>query len=313
VVPVNPTVIPSTGCHAATVAAPGEVRVTTTSGGAARWYLRRVPPAYSSTRPIPVVFDLHGYSEGAATHEGMTDLGPFGDTHGFVTITPEGSGGSPVRWDNGLDTPDMNYIGDLLNEVGQTLCVDANRIYVTGLSNGAFLTSAIACRFSTRIAAVAPIAGIRDIAGCQPSRPVPVITIHGTADEFIRYDGTLGRRAAELPAPDGSGRTLGELGPLNQTITPSASIPTITQAWAQRNGCSTAPAEQSVAADVTLFHFSCPKGAEVELFRVNGGGHSWPGSAFSRSIADTVGPTTTSIDANSLIWNFFLAHPLYSH
>jgi polyhydroxybutyrate depolymerase len=61
---------------------------------------------------------------------------------------------------------------------------------------------------------------------------------------------------------------------------------------------------------VTLLQWSCPPGADVELYRVTGGGHSWPGSTFSKAIESVVGPTTMSIDANEIMWKFFERHPL---
>ncbi len=64
------------------------------------------------------------------------------------------------------------------------------------------------------------------------------------------------------------------------------------------------------ASDVTELTYTCPPGADVELYRVQGGGHSWPGSAFSKLIESVVGPTTDSISANEVMWAFFQAHPL---
>ncbi|MCU1364867.1 MAG: poly(3-hydroxybutyrate) depolymerase, partial [Ilumatobacteraceae bacterium] len=75
-------------------------------------------------------------------------------------------------------------------------------------------------------------------------------------------------------------------------------------------GCAASPTEETVAADVTLLRYDCPAGAEVQLYRVEGGGHAWPGSAFSVQIESVVGKTTLSIDATKLIWEFFTAHPL---
>src|SRR5262249_50287918 len=145
---------------------------------------RHVPTGYDAKQPTPVVLDLHGYSEGATVHTKMSDLGAYGDQKGFITITPQGTGVVP-RWDTSFDSPDMNYIGDLLDEVDGSLCVALDRVFVTGLSNGAFLTSAVACRYADRIAAAAPVAGIREIDGCKPARPVPVVAFHGTADTFV--------------------------------------------------------------------------------------------------------------------------------
>jgi polyhydroxybutyrate depolymerase len=305
----------SKGCNATTKIAPGEEKVTTTSGGTERWYYRHVPPAYDGTEPTPVVLDLHGYAEGAAVHVKMSELGTYGDKQGFVTITPQGSGTSVPRWDTALDSPDLDYIGDLLDEVDDTLCVDKDRVFVTGLSNGAFLTSSVACRFADRIAAAAPVAGIRDIDGCDPSRPVPVVAFHGTADTFVSYDGGLGSSVANLPSPDGSGKTIGQ-GAATTTTAPGTpkppTIEEITADWAKRNGCSAKKTEKKVASDVTLLAWSCPKGDEAELYRVEGGGHSWPGSPFSKQVASVVGRTTDSISADEIMWKFFQEHPLGS-
>jgi polyhydroxybutyrate depolymerase len=299
----------SGGCSAATKVAAGEVRVDTQSSGAKRWYFRHVPLSYNGTKPMPMIVDLHGYFEGATIHKTMSALGPFGELHGFVTITPQGSGTAVPFWNVGLDSSDVTFIGDLLDEVEKKLCVDERRIFVTGLSNGAFMTSIVACVYSDRVAAVAPVAGIRDNKGCTFTRPVPVIAFHGTADPFVTYTGGLGASSLGLPAPDGSGRTLGESG-LAKDFTKGPSVQQITAAWAKRNGCGTKPSQKAATSDVTRILFPCPTGAEVELDRITGGGHSWPGSAFSQAIASVVGKTTTSISANEVMWKFFEAHPL---
>jgi polyhydroxybutyrate depolymerase len=316
--PADPASIeaaPSAGCDAATPVAAdpaGEERVTTESGGQERWYLRRVPESHDGRTPLPLVLDLHGYSEGAEVHVAMSGLGDFGESAGFVTLTPHGLGAVP-RWDTALDGADVAFVGDLLDEAEATLCVDTNRVYVTGLSNGAFMTSAVACRYADRVAAVAPVAGVRDVEGCDPARPVPVVAFHGTADEFVTYDGGRGDAVADLPAPDGSGRTLGDLqesgDPPPEAEGPS--VPEIMAAWAERNGCEPGePAPEDVSDDTVVLRHECPAGAEAELYRVEGGGHAWPGSEFSVSIEQIVGPTTMTISANEVMWDFFTAHPM---
>ena len=299
---------PSPGCESGAPVGAGEEKITTASGGVERWYHRRVPPAHDGNEPVPVVIDLHGYLEGADIHKAHSALGAYGDEQGFVTITPQGTG-DPVRWDATVDSADMAFIGDLLDEIDATLCIDDRRVFVTGLSNGAFMTSAIACVYGDRIAATAPVAGIRDTDGCKPDRAVPVVAFHGTDDGFVAFEGGLGEDAADLPAPDGSGETLEDRG-----VTPSAregpSIPEITAAWAERNRCRPKPRREEIASDVTLVQYRCPDGADVQLYRVEGGGHSWPGSEFSRQIESVTGPTTFSISANQVMWEFFERHPL---
>ena len=281
--------------------------MTLTSGGVERWYIRHVPAAHDGTKPLPVVVDLHGYTEGAQVHVHMSELGAFGDQHGFVTITPQGLGPIP-RWETAVGSKDVKFIGDLLDQVEKTVCVDTARVFVTGLSNGAMMTSVVACALANRVAAVAPVAGITNVAGCKPARAVPIVAFHGTADPFLAYDGGLGPAAAKLPAPDGSGRTLGDLGVRDRPKGPS--VPDVLHAWARRNKCTGQASEKQVASDVTELSYACPRGADVELYRVTGGGHSWPGSVFSKQIASVVGPTTDSISADAVMWAFFEAHPL---
>jgi polyhydroxybutyrate depolymerase len=87
-------------------------------------------------------------------------------------------------------------------------------------------------------------------------------------------------------------------------------IPDVLATWAHLDGCADAPPkETTVAADVTLVSFVCER-VEVELYRVEGGGHSWPGSKFTAAIASIVGPTTMSINADDVMWAFFEQHPL---
>jgi polyhydroxybutyrate depolymerase len=302
------SVAASTGCDTANPVAPGEVKIDTVSGSDSRWYWRSVPSAYDGTSPVPVVIDFHGYSEGADVHLMMTEMRQRGEIEGFVTVTPHGRG-DVVRWDTALDSPDMVFVGDLLDELEATLCVDRRWIFATGLSNGAMMTSAVACVYADRIAAFAPVAGVQDPEGCAPSRPAPLLAIHGTDDGFVSYTGGLGEDALDLPAPDGTG-TLRDLVGAESRSGPT--VPEIVGKWAERNGCSGDPTERPAefADDVTMIAHSCPAGAEVELLRVDGGGHAWPGSEFSARIESVVGFTNMTLDADGVIWNFFVHHSL---
>jgi polyhydroxybutyrate depolymerase len=294
---------PSSGCRAAPPAASTENPFD--AAGESGFYFQSVPPGARPGRPLPLVVDLHGYSETAALQEDFSQLAVYGDQRGFVTITPQINRPVPL-WSDTLASPDVRFLGALLDQAERTLCIDERRVYLTGLSDGAFMTSAVACAFADRVAAVAPVSGIQDIAGCKPARPVPVVTFHGTADPFVSYTGGLGPSALHLPAPNGTG-TLGQSG---ATPTTGPSIPAITAAWARRNGCAPGPSSTVVASGVTLIRYRCPNQADVELYRITGGGHTWPGSQFGRQIASAVGFTTTAISANQIIWRFFEAHPL---
>jgi polyhydroxybutyrate depolymerase len=259
-----------------------------------------------------MVLDFHGYSEGASIHRQMSALGAYGDEQGFVTVTPQGLG-AVARWDTTLGSPDLEFVGALMDTVEADLCIDTNRVYATGLSNGAFLTSAVACQYSDRIAAVAPVAGVRTIEGCEFARPVPIVAFHGTADGYVDYEGGLGEDALDLPAPDGSGRTIGDSVTSEQiedSVDSANRVPEIMAAWAERNGCGAQQADRPVTDDVTELRWDCPPDATTQLYRVTDGGHTWPGSTFSQSIESIVGRTTMSVVADEVMWRFFVDHPL---
>jgi polyhydroxybutyrate depolymerase len=211
-------------------------------------------------------------------------------------------------WQTGLTSDDVKFIGSLLTHVEDTLCVDENRVFVTGYSNGAFLTSSIACVYADRVAAVAPVAGLENPSRCHPARHIPIVAFHGTKDPFVSYTGGLGPSAMKLEAPDGKGTLGSSLGKGRLPTGPS--IPSITASWASREGCASKPTDSAVATAVTLIRYQCPGGTEVELYRVTGGGHAWPGSAISASIKSVVGYTTMAISADQIMWDFFEAHPL---
>ena len=227
---------PSAGCALATPAAAGTADLLLAAGGDSGAYVREVPHSYSGQRPLPLVIDLHGYEESATLQASLTQLGAYGDRHGFITVTPQVAAAVPM-WLTSLGSKDLAFFGGLLRTLDATLCVDRNRTYVTGYSNGAMMASSIACQFAGQIAAVAPVSGLENPAGCHPSRPVPIVTFHGTADQYVSYAGGLGPAALKLPAPDGSSKDIGqELGAGAPQRT-GPSIPSIAATWAARNGC----------------------------------------------------------------------------
>lgn len=298
---------PTGACKADGQALEPDATLPFDAAGLAGTFIRHLPPAYNGSTPLPVVFDLHGWSQPAVVQALMSDLPAYGDAHRFITIQPDIT--RPVAlWDTALDGDDIKWIAALLDETEATLCVDTNRVFFTGMSNGAMMTSSVVCALADRVAAAAPVAGVRNPEGCEISRPVPVVAFHGTDDQYLAYDGGYGPKVADLPSPSGEG-TLGS-GPL--AIPPDAeSVPDMIGAWAARNGCDTAePSGSSVADDVTLLSWDCPLGADALLYRVDGGGHAWPGSEFSASIVDFVGYTAMTISATDIMWQFFRSHPL---
>lgn len=301
--PVGVEPRPSPGCAGAE-AGPIDRIVPGTWGSQEGRYIEVLPASHDSSTPVPLVLDLHGYSSPLEAQRELSGLAAYGLDEGFAVVLPQVTRGVPL-WNAAIGSSDEAFIVEILDEVFSTRCIDESRFYVAGMSNGAFMTSSLSCALSDRVAAAAPVTGLTDVPSCELSRPVPVIAFHGTADTFVAYEGGLGSSVADLPTEGGGSVGEGVVDAGGPSIEEQAA------AWAARNGCAdAAPAEEQLADDVVLMTWDCPPGAAVQLYRIIGGGHTWPGSPFLAGLDDFVGPTTFSIDANELIWTFFQAHPL---
>ena len=298
----EPPPVPSPGCGAATEAQDKE-RHAVELGSTERWWRQTAPARAADDDPMPLVVDFHGLAEGADIATAMSKFGELGMEEGFATVFPNGTG-QPVRWETtpgDPENPDLEFVGTMLEGVSEELCIDESRIYAAGLSMGGFMSSLVACEMSGRFAAVAPVAGLQFPDGCNPGRPIPVLSFHGTADPILLFNGGVNTDALR-PVLGGDGPT-----------TTSTSVPTdldgegypaAARDWAEQNGCE-GSSDEDVSEEVILRTFDCPDGADVEFYIIEGGGHSWPGSEFSKSIESIVGPTTFDIDATDLIWTFF--------
>ena len=298
---------PSRGCTSPSTTVPvttpaaGRTKVLSARPEGGRWAYLGVPPQAGDQRPLPLVVDLHGYSEGADVHLQFSKMEDLGRAKGFLVLTPNGSGAVPFWNSFGQPAPDdVAYLTGLVDQVADSQCVDLNRVFVDGMSNGAFMTSLLACERPKVFAAAVMVAGLQFPDGCAQGAPVPVMAMHGTDDDYVRYEGGFG---------DGV-RTLGIDPAMASTAGRNLSVPDAAEAWARRNRCTggQTPEAHKVASDVELMEWTgCA--APVEVYVVRGGGHSWPGSAFAANLSDVVGRTTMSVDATELAWKFFEAHP----
>ena len=297
------TPVPSAGCGGGATAEADQVEATLSVREADRRYLLSAPAWEAGGEPLPLVLDFHGLAEGADVHAGMTQLGPLAIEEGFVTVFPHGRG-EPVRWETATDpaaNDDLAYVAAVLDQVEAERCVDTTRVYATGLSNGAMMASTVACAMADRVAAIGPVAGVALPKPCEPARPVPVLAIHGTADPILLFNGGVG--SGVLDAALG-----GEVSETTTTTVAAdldgAGYPETVRGWAELAGCGATATDERVSDEVIRRTYDCPEHAPVEFLIVEGGGHSWPSSEFSRSIEDFVGPTTFDIDASREVWGF---------
>jgi polyhydroxybutyrate depolymerase len=263
------------------------------SSGQKREYLLYVPRSYDPVRPTPLVISLHAAGLWGAAQQQTSRWNELAERDGFLVVYPSGTGGAgPRAWhvarEAGL-TRDVTFISALIDTLSATYHVDASRIYANGFSNGGGMAFVLSCTLSDRIAAVGMVAAAQTLewSWCADYRPVPMIAFHGTADRIVPYRGGATPVSSTLVFP---------------------SIPTWTAHWARRNRCGTTPVDSEVAAEVTRRAYpDCADGAEVVLYTLRGVGHQWPGG---EPLPEWfVGPAGTALDATSLMWAFFQAHP----
>ena len=166
------------------------------SGQRQRTYRLFVPPGYDGRQRLPLVLDLHGSGGNAAGQARNSGLETLSATERFIVATLEGEGG---RWNVPVQPnrpDDVMYVSDVIAQVASKACVDDTRVYATGFSGGGRMTSLLACQLGSRIAAVAPVSGLRFPGPCT-GRAIPVLTFHGLADSQNPYDGHAAGRGAE--------------------------------------------------------------------------------------------------------------------
>lgn len=243
------------------------------SGQRPRAYRLFVPPGYDGHLRLPLVLDLHGSGGNAAGQASTSGLETLSVRERFIVATLEAEGG---RWNVPVqdDRPDeVAYVRDVIAHVAARVCTDETRVYATGFSGGGRMASLLGCRLGSRIAAIAPVSGLRFPGPCD-GRPIPVLTFHGLADGQNPYDGHAPGRGAEW----------------------LESVPEALAGWARHNACK----ENVMVDDLpgplsTMRYDGCRDGTDVRLIRIDGLGHTW-----SRREVDTTG----------VMWEFFKRHRL---
>lgn len=249
-----------------------------------RSYVVYVPPSYDHETLTPLVLAFHGYANSPEQQEDWSSLSEKAAAAGFVLVYPRGTG-LVSGWNGGdccgSQIDDVGFVSALLDRLQEDLCVDPQRIYATGFSNGGFLSHRLACELSDRIAAIASVAGVMGIDECVPQRPVPVLHMHGTGDLVVPYEGSM--------------------------LLGFESVAETIAGWVARDGCEGEAVVSYQQEEVTCERYEgCEAGAQVELCTIEGGGHTWPGGADIFG----AGPTTQNLEANDRLWDFFVAHPL---
>lgn len=263
--------------------------------GIERAYTLYVPANYTADEAAPLVFNLHGYGSNAFEQGIYGNFNSIADTAGFLLIIPDGtldlSGTTHWNvggWTIGSTVDDVGFVEAMIDATAMEYNLDAKRVYSTGMSNGGFMSFLLACQLSDKIAAVASVTGSmtpQTYNACNPQHPTPIMQIHGIQDGVVPYNGD----------------------PLW-----TQSIQNVVDYWVDYNNCTTEPLTFEVpdvnmedgSTAVRILHEGGDAGATVEHYRIDGGDHTWPGTAL------VFDGTNLDFNASEVIWQFFAKYDL---
>ncbi len=265
--------------------------------GIARSYTVVVPASATPAVPAPLVFAYHGNGQTPEGLRALSALDEVAGARGYLVVYPLGF---DLRWKvldelEPKNLSDIDFTLEIIERIDQDIDVDRSRIYATGFSNGGQFTHRLGCELPTTLAAIAPVASTFTIAvlnRCEQDDPIPVSVFLGDMDQQFPWEG-------EMVGSDG---TLSGEDDLTY--------------WAEANGCpatrdTTALADLDPADGTTVSLYSytgCSEDADVRMFRIHSGGHTWPGSPLGPS--GLQGPQTNDISASKEMLDFFDAHVL---
>lgn len=228
-----------------------------------------------------LVISLHGMNQDPGFQQNQTQWNALADTEGFIVTYPLGNN---RMWDtSGMG--DVKFVEAVMKDMELKHNVDKNRIYLSGFSMGSWLGYHCLETLGDKIAAFGPVSGV-DI-GKQPraNRMVPIMHIHGTADNVFKYTGDPYHMAGGYP-----------------------SIEEYVKKWAAYEGCDASnpqvirpyPAGRNTANDTRTIYNNVNDDVEVNLISIDGKGH-WHSN------------DPNGVNSTQELWNFFKHHQLNQH
>ncbi|KQB85649.1 alpha/beta hydrolase family esterase [Corynebacterium oculi] len=235
------------------VAAGESAVISMSSAGMNRSLIVDMPTQPAPEKGHAVLFMFHGWQENAVLMQEYTQM----EDAQAIVVYPDGLtrawGGGPYAQTN-ENKGDEALVRDIMGRLEATYPIDRERVFAAGMSNGGGFATLLGCRVDDVIKGVASVSsanydGIRD--GCSES-PLPILAIHGTADQVMQYDG--GTRHG----------------------TRYYSIREAREADVDRNKCRE-PLSKYVTDTIerTVWQ-GCD--ARTEFYRIDGGVHIWDGS-----------------------------------
>lgn len=198
-------------------------------GAATREYRLVVPKSVDLSQPAPLVIAFHGMLIDSKDFMPLyTKLNETAERHQFLLAYPNAEGRSWGLTPENVQS-DVAFFDALLKKLSTDYHVDANRIYVLGMSNGGYFAHLVARERSKTVAAAASHSGplgLQTLLGVRAERKFPVLIIHGTKDQIFPIEWARENRdkyereghEVKLVELSGVGHVWGTKNDINETI-----------------------------------------------------------------------------------------------
>ena len=273
--------------------------------GYSRYFLVHLPDNHKEDRELPLVIALHGGGGRAKAMLRLT-LGRFNelaDEHGFIVVYPQGLKRSwnddrtdPISFAHENNIDDTGFMEKIIDRMIEENHADPSNVFVTGISNGGFMSLRISRELAHRIKAIAPVTASVPLEAKQvylDAPPINIIIINGVNDPFVPFGG-------------------GYLSAFNKDRGEILSTDETVDVFLKRNGCidsvdieeleDIAPEDRTRV--VRYDYSNCDSSKRVVMLKVECGGHTWPGG-WQYLREGVVGKTSRDINACEEIWSFF--------
>lgn len=170
----------------------GTRTISIDSGGRQRSFTITAPASALQGAPVPLVVVFHGVFGTGEAIQALTGWRAVAADEGFITVAGDGVERS---WNAGvccnpammLEVDDVGFSLDMIAAIEAEYCIDEQRIFATGFSNGAAMTMRLYCEAADRFAALAPVAGSLALFPCTPSRSRPLEIINNLDDPVVSF------------------------------------------------------------------------------------------------------------------------------
>ena len=244
-----------------------------------REYLIYIPQDYNNNNsPMPILFAFHGFGGYSQYFINTADFRSLADQFNFIAVYPQAlvcNGGTtwntnPPGGDNKCSQDDIGFFEALLTEISSNYTIDSNSVFLTGYSNGADFSYAMACFQSSLVTAIAPVSGLMPMVDasseCAPNHPTSVIIFNGTNDSSRPYSGIEGYMM---------------------------SVDSTVSYWSQYNNTDSSPQTNVVGNIENYTYLNGDSNSAVDLFKIVNGDHDWFNLSYNGNSME------------QLMWNFF--------